>query len=68
LVYAVLFRITKNLLAVWPLVWSISSSIGTLQGGFYFGWGDVATYAIVLFVQLAAIGWMICRNQRPCQE
>lgn len=57
--YAVLFRLTKNLLTLWPLIWSINSSIGTLQGGFYFGWGDVGMYAAVLLLQVAAIAWMV---------
>lgn len=59
ILYAVLFRMTKNLLTLWPLIWSINSSIGTLQGGFYFGWNDVWTYAILLFVQIVAIASMI---------
>lgn len=63
-VYAVLFRITRNLLTLWPFVWSVSSSIGTLQGGFYFGWDEVGTYAVVLFVQVVAIAWMILHGRK----
>jgi hypothetical protein len=61
--YAILFRTTKNLLTLWPFVWSISSSIGTLQGGFHFGWDDVTMYAVVLVIQAVAIAWMIVYNR-----
>jgi membrane protease YdiL (CAAX protease family) len=61
IIYGILFRLTGNLLTLWPLVWSISSSIGTLQGGFHFGWSEVGTYAVVLLVQVIAIAWMIRR-------
>jgi membrane protease YdiL (CAAX protease family) len=59
IIYGILFRLTRNLLTLWPLVWSISSSIGTLQGGFHFGWGEVGTYAVILLVQVVTIAWMI---------
>lgn len=61
---AILFRLTKNLLTLWPLVWTVSSSIGTLQGGFSFGWDQVVTYALLLLVQMAAIGWMILQTRQ----
>ena len=32
LIYAAIFRLTSNLLIVWPFVWSVASSIGTLMG------------------------------------
>lgn len=63
IVYAVLFRMTKNLLTLWPLVWSVNSTIGTLQGGFYFGWNDVGTYASLLLIQLVAITCLILHSQ-----
>lgn len=68
LIYAVLFRMTKNLLTLWPLVWSVGSSIGTLQGGFYFGWNEIGTYAIILLVQVVAIAWMIWHRRRCDQN
>jgi membrane protease YdiL (CAAX protease family) len=64
LIYAILFRMTKNLLTLWPLVWSVGSSIGTLQGGFYFGWDQVGMYAIILLVQIVAIAWMISHGRK----
>ena len=30
---AVVFRLTSNLPTVWPLLWCVGSSIGTLMGG-----------------------------------
>lgn len=59
LVCAVLFRVTKNLLAVWPLAWTAGSSLGTLQGGLLFGWYPVAVYATLLLLQIVGIAWMI---------
>ena len=52
LVYGVLFSITKNLLLLVPLTWAIGSSIGTIDGGFSFGWDTVGIYLAVLVVQL----------------
>ena len=33
LIFAAIFRLTSNLLTMWPLLWCIGSSIGTLMGG-----------------------------------
>lgn len=60
--YGILFRLTKNLLTLWPLTWAVASSIGTLQGNMQFDWGQVATYAVLLLVQIAAIAWM-CKQR-----
>ena len=57
--FGVLFRVAGgNLLALWPLTWAVTSSIGVLEGGFGFGWSDVATYALLLIVQVVAIALM----------
>jgi hypothetical protein len=59
LFFGVLFRVAgENLLALWPLTWTVTSSIGVLEGGFGFGWSDVATYALLLIVQVVAIALM----------
>lgn len=56
LLYAALFRaVGANLLALWPLAWAVGSGIGTLQGGFAFGWASVPGAAVLLLVQAAAI-------------
>jgi membrane protease YdiL (CAAX protease family) len=61
--FAVLFRITKNLLSLWPVTWAVVSSIGTLQGNMRFGWDQIAVYAVILVVQIAIIAWMIVRRR-----
>jgi hypothetical protein len=55
LIYAAIFRLTCNLLIVWPFVWSIASSIGTLMGGMQFTWKQVAIWLVILLVQLGFI-------------
>src|ERR687890_1855602 len=58
--FGVLFRVSGgNLLALWPLTWAVTSSIGVLEGGFGFSWSDVATYALLLIVQVVAIALMV---------
>jgi membrane protease YdiL (CAAX protease family) len=62
-VFGVVFRITRNLLTLWPATWAVVSSIGTMQGKMQFGWDQVALYAVILLVQIVAIAWMV-RNGR----
>jgi membrane protease YdiL (CAAX protease family) len=62
-VFAILFRIAKNLIVLWPATWAVVSSIGTLQGNMHFGWNDVAIYATILLVQIGAIAWMMWRGR-----
>lgn len=57
LFFAAIFRLTSNLLILWPLVWSVSSSIGTLMGGMQFTWNQVATWSVILLIQLGFIGY-----------
>jgi len=57
LVFAVLFRLTSNLITLWPFAWAIGSSIGTLRGGMQFDWLRVKGYSIVLLIQLIFIGY-----------
>jgi hypothetical protein len=64
--FGVLFRAAGgNLLALWPLTWAVTSSIGVLEGGFGFGWSDVATYALLLIVQVVSIALMARHVDRP---
>lgn len=56
LFFAAVFRLTSNLLIVWPLMWSVSSSIGTLMGGTQFTWRQVAIWSVILLIQLSFIG------------
>ena len=56
LLQGALFRaVGANLLVVWPLMATVGSAIGTLQGGFVFGWDSVPEAVALLIVQLAAI-------------
>jgi hypothetical protein len=64
LLSGILFRMTKNLLTLWPATWAVMSSIGTMQGNMRFGWDQVAIYAAILLVQVAAIAWMVWHNRK----
>jgi hypothetical protein len=55
---AIAFRISRNLLSMFPFTWALASGIGTLQGGLAFGWDLVALYSIVLAIQVTAIAIM----------
>jgi membrane protease YdiL (CAAX protease family) len=57
LFFAAIFRLTSNLLIVWPLAWCVGSSIGTLMGGMQFTWNQVAAWSAILLIQLAFIGY-----------
>jgi hypothetical protein len=64
LFYAVLFRIPKNLLAVWPLAWTAGNSIAAAEGGLLFGWNEVAIYGLLLLAQVVGIAWMVRSHKR----
>ncbi|MGC9393480.1 MAG: hypothetical protein ACP5J4_01345 [Anaerolineae bacterium] len=57
LFFAAIFRLTSNLLILWPLAWCVGSSIGTLMGGMQFPWNQVAAWSAILLIQLAFIGY-----------
>jgi membrane protease YdiL (CAAX protease family) len=48
---AVAFRVTRNLLTLFPFTWAAASGAGTLEGGFAMGWFEVAVYVVVLVIQ-----------------
>jgi hypothetical protein len=64
LLYAVVFRITSNLLIIWPLAFSLGSSMGTLMGGMQFTWNQLSTWSIILLLQLSIIGYTWWRQNR----
>ncbi len=66
LIYGVVFRLTRNLLILWPLTWTAASTMGTVSGGFTFGWKTVWIYAAILLTQGVAILW-IARTQQNLQ-
>lgn len=56
LLQGALFRaVGANLLVVWPLLATVGSAIGTLQGDFVFGWDSVPEAVALLVVQVTAI-------------
>jgi hypothetical protein len=63
LVFAAIFRLTSNLLVVWPLVWAVSSSLGTLMGGMQFTWNQVVIWSVILLIQLGLIGYTWWRQR-----
>jgi protein-S-isoprenylcysteine O-methyltransferase Ste14 len=62
LMYGVVFRLTRNLLILWPLTWTGASTMGTVSGGFTFGWKTVWIYAAILLTQIIGI-WWLARSQ-----
>jgi membrane protease YdiL (CAAX protease family) len=64
----VVFRITKNLLTLWPATWAVFSSIGTMQGKMHFGWDQIAIYGVILLIQIAAITWMILHSRKSANR
>ena len=63
LLYGVLFRLTRNIFTLWPLAWAGASAMGTIAGGFVFGWSHATLYGGVLLAQLLAI-WVFYRSGR----
>jgi len=57
ILFCAIFRLTDNLLVLWPFAWTSICALGTLVGGFVFTWGDVAAYGAAVVVQLLAIAW-----------
>ncbi len=68
MLFAVVFRLTSSLLIVWPLVWSVASSIGTLTGGMHFTWRQVAIGSVILLIQLAFIGYTCWRQGKEVAQ
>jgi len=67
-VFAAIFRITSNLLIMWPLTWSTSSAVGTLKGGFLLGWNEAIMAFIVLLIQIAVIYYIWKNKSSPIAE
>lgn len=65
-VFAVVYRLVKNLLVMWPALWCISSSVGTLNGGLEFGIEVCILYFVVFIVQMALIVGIQRGAKRRC--
>lgn len=63
LIYGVIFRLTRNILVLWPLTWAGASAMGTLMGGLVFGWVQVKLYGAILVIQLLSI-WLFYQSER----
>lgn len=61
-VYATVFRLVKNLLAVWPLLWAASSARICFGSGFcFFNWSSANFMLILLVVEISFIAFMAYR-------
>lgn len=67
MVFGAIFRLTDNLLSLWPVAWAASSAKGTLAGGMLFSWSDLGINAVIVLVQLAVIAWL-WREERRSQS
>lgn len=63
MMYGAVFRLTRSILVVWPLTQTVGSTIGTISGGYTFGWEVVWIYTSVLLLQGLGI-WWIYRSQQ----
>jgi len=63
LIYGVIFRLTRNLLILWPVTWTVASTMGTVSGGFTFGWMTVWVYTAILLAQGIGIWWIARTRQ-----
>ena len=63
LFYSIVFAIFRNLLVLIPITWGVSSTIGTIQGGFSFDWTTVGIYFGVLFLQLVILVYFMRANK-----
>jgi len=67
LFYAIIFRITKNILIIWPFSFAMGSFIGTLQFNAGFNWEQVMLWSIILAVQITFI-WITSRHNKTLKE
>jgi membrane protease YdiL (CAAX protease family) len=61
-VYATVFRLVKNLLAVWPLLWAASSARICIANRFcFFNWSSAMFMLLLLIVEIGFIGFIAYR-------
>ncbi len=57
MLFCAVFRLTDNLLVLWPLAWASTCAMGTLIGGHLFSWSDIAAYGAAVALQLLVVVW-----------
>ena len=55
LIFAIIFRFTKNILILWPFLWPVACLRGFKMGGFLVDWGDAGFSAVLLILMLISI-------------
>ncbi len=55
LIFAIVFRFTKNILILWPFLWSVACLQGFKMGGILSDWGDAGFSAVLLVLMLISI-------------
>ena len=58
------FRLTGNLLGIWPVYFAVASAIGTLQGNIVAERSWVAVMAVVLLIEIAGFAATV-KSRRP---
>ena len=55
IVMGIIFRITKNILILWPFLWPVACLRGFKMGGFSPGWNEAGFCAILLLLMFVSI-------------
>ncbi|MCK4542519.1 MAG: CPBP family intramembrane metalloprotease [Spirochaetales bacterium] len=55
LIFAIVFRFTKNILILWPFLWPVACLRGFKMGGVSPDWGDAGFSAVLLVLMLISI-------------
>lgn len=66
LVFAIIFRFTKNILILWPFLWPVACLRGFKMGGVSLDWGD-AGFSAVLFVFILILIVVFYRIEKKTQ-
>lgn len=65
IMFAVFFRLTGNLLVVWPLLWGATSAWYCIGGsGCFYSWPMVVPTVVTLLIEVAYIAFMASRQRR----
>lgn len=64
LIFAIVFRFTKNILILWPFLWPVACLRGFKMGGVSSDWGDAGFSAVLLVLILISI-FIFYRIEKP---